>query len=377
MNATMEITAVNSRKTNTRAFNPSRLTRIKIRSVILQHAIAWVIYIVYSFLLNLITNPDEHFLDIVFANLLSIWTFYAGYFCLNIAFLDKKPLKAFLLWICGLIVLFGLRYIYAFVLLDLIGLKPYTTDTVRLIIRDSILLYMRFFLYSVGFYYARKAILKERQLRVAEEEKFHLQEEKLRLEKMHIQSEYAFLRSQINPHFLQNTLNFFYSKSMNVSRQLSDGILLLAEIMRYALATDEVGDGKVLLSKEIEHLKNIIKISQLRFSGGLYINFSIDGPMEGIRIIPFVLISLAENTFKHGELLEEDNPVTITLKIDAEQQRLLFDTCNKKTTGPKELSSGIGLVNIRKRLEWMYGHNFSFTIKEEGDIYKTHLEIKY
>jgi len=352
-------------------------TRIKVKSVVVQHVIAWVIYIVYSYLTNLIANPDEHFLDIVFANLLSIWTFYAGYFSLQIAFFRKQPLKAILVWLAGLVVLFGLRYIYAFVLLDLIGLKPYTTDKVRIVIRDSIILYMRFFLYSIGFYYARKAVLKERQLRIAEEEKYHLQEEKLRLEKVNLQGEYAFLRSQINPHFLQNTLNFFYSKSMNVSKQLSDGILLLAEIMRYALATDETGDGKVLLSKEIEHLKNIIKINQLRFSGSLYINFSIEGKMDGIKIIPFVLISLAENTFKHGELMDEESPVTIELKIDNDRECLVFYTCNKKTTGPKELSSGIGLVNIRKRLEWMYGNNFTFSTTEEQDIYKTRLELKY
>lgn len=350
---------------------------LKVKSVILQHAIAWVLYIIYSYLTNLIANRDEHFLDIVFANLLSIWIFYAGYFSLRIAFFRKQPLKAVLVWIAGLVVLFGLRYIYAFFLLDLIGLKPYTTDKVRIIIRDSIILYMRFFLYSIGFYFAQKAVLKERQLRVAEEEKYLLQEEKLRLEKMNLQGEYAFLRSQINPHFLQNTLNFFYSKSMNISKQLSDGILLLAEIMRYALATDETGDGKVLLSKEVEHLKNIIKINQLRFSGSLYINFSIEGKMDGIKIIPFVLISLAENTFKHGELMEEENPVTIELKIDASRECLVFYTCNKKTTGPKELSSGIGLVNIRKRLEWMYGNNFTFKITEEEDIYKTYLELKY
>jgi sensor histidine kinase YesM len=373
----MEIAAVNSQKAYNRYSNPLKWPRIKVKSVILQHVIAWVLYIVYSYLTNLIANPNENFLDIVFANTLSIWTFYAGYFSLRIAFFRKQPLKAILVWIFGLVVLFGLRYIYAFVLLDLIGLKPYTTDKMRLIIRDSIILYMRFFLYSVGFYFAQKAVLKERQLRVAEEEKYLLQEEKLRLEKVNLQGEYAFLRSQINPHFLQNTLNFFYSKSMNVSKQLSEGILVLAEIMRYALAADETGDGKVLLSKEIEHLKNIIRINQLRFSGSLYINFSIEGNMDGIKIIPFVLISLAENTFKHGELMEEENPVTIGLKIDAVRECLTFYTCNKKKTGPKELSSGIGLLNIRKRLEWMYGGNFTFKTTEEEDIYKTYLELKY
>lgn len=373
----MDISGSGKRKKPVQYFNPSTWPRIKIRSVVWKHVIGWCLYIVYVFLGNLLVDPNEKFLDIVFANLLSIWAFYAGYFSLHVAFFNKQPVKGTLLWIAGFTVFCVLRYIYAFVLLDLIGLEPYTTDKTQILIRDSIFLYTRFFLYSIGFYYARKAVLKERQLRAAEEEKHRLEEETLRLEKMNLQTEYAFLRSQINPHFLQNTLNFFYSKSMHVAQQLSDGILLLAEIMRYAQVADESGDGKVLLSREVEHLKNIIKISQLRFSDSLYINFNLKGNTDGIKLIPFVLISLAENTLKHGELREADSPAAIDLKIDEVQKRLYFLTSNKKSTGPKEPSSGIGLANIRKRLELMYGDNFVLEITEEGELYKTYLELKY
>ncbi|KAA2240186.1 hypothetical protein F0L74_28890 [Chitinophaga agrisoli] len=347
-----------------------RITPMKVKSVMLQHILAWCIFILYTYLTNLLVNLHENFLDVVFANLLSIWSFYAGYFSLKMVFVKKRPLSGICCWLTGLLFLFLLRYMYAFHLLALLDIKPYTTDKGKVIIRDSIFLYMRFLLYSVGFYYARKAVLKERQLRLAEEER-------MRLEKLNLQSEYAFLRSQINPHFLQNTLNFFYSKSMSVSKQLSDGILLLAEIMRYAQVTDDSSDGKVLLTKEVEHLKNIIKISQMRFSSSLYIQLAITGDITSIRVIPFVLISLAENALKHGELREEMHPVLISLKVDTDRETLYFETSNKKHTGPRELSSGIGLVNIRKRLEWMYGDKFTFLVQDEPEFYNTYLELKY
>jgi sensor histidine kinase YesM len=337
--------------------------------------IAWCIYIFYGYLANLIVNPNESFLDIIFANLLSIWSFYAGYYCLIVALIQKKPVTGIVLWLAGLIVLFVLRYIYAYFLLDLIGLKPYNSNKFQLIIRDSILLYIRFFLYAIGFYYARKSLLKERELRKTEEEKHYLQEEKLRLEKTNLMSEYAFLRSQINPHFLHNTLNFFYAKSLGYSKELSESILTLCEIMRYSIDGGEDDSGTALLNKEIEHLQNVMRINQLRFSNRLQVSLTVNGDTSGIRIIPLVMITLVENAFKHGELINKDHPVKIELLVDKESSTLKFSTFNKKKTGPKDLSHGIGMDNIRKRLNAAYGDRHTFRIKDEEEFYSADLFI--
>lgn len=201
-----------------------------------------------------------------------------------------------------------------------------------------------------------------------------LEQRTLRLEKEKMQADYLFLKAQINPHFLHNTLNFLYARSLPYSAELSEGILTLSEIMRYSLGNHEDGDGKVLLTQEIEHVHNVIRMQQLRFDNTLQVQFSPTGDMDGRRIIPFVLITLVENAFKHGDLKSIDHPVQIRLDV-CPDGRLHFVCINKKKTGPKELSTGIGLDNTRKRLELAYGENYSLYIKDQRDLFTVDLTI--
>ncbi len=200
-----------------------------------------------------------------------------------------------------------------------------------------------------------------------------LQEQKLLLEAQISQANFNFLKAQINPHFLHNTLNFLYSKSLPHSEELSEGILTLSDIMRYALSQGNQKDGKAPLKDEIEHVNNVIKISQLRFNNELEVNFEISGPVEGKMIIPFVLITLVENAFKHGDLKSKGHPADIWVNIQGD--RLYFYCRNKKKDGPKQLSTGIGIENIRKRLDLAYGENYKYTVKDEPGFYTVELII--
>ena len=201
-----------------------------------------------------------------------------------------------------------------------------------------------------------------------------LEQRTFQLEKEKMQADYLFLKAQINPHFLHNTLNFLYSRSLPYSSELSEGILTLSEIMRYSLDKTEGADGKVPLSKEIEHVHHVLKIQQLRFGNSLQIIFTIRGDPDGHRILPFVLITLVENAFKHGDLLSTENPVRLELDINPEGH-LHFFCSNRKKTGPKELSTGIGLDNTRKRLELAYGENYSLYIKDQRELFTVDLII--
>jgi sensor histidine kinase YesM len=201
-----------------------------------------------------------------------------------------------------------------------------------------------------------------------------LEQQKSQLEKEKMQANYLFLKAQINPHFLHNTLNFLYARSLPYSSELSEGILTLSEIMRYSLNKEEDEEGKVLLNREIEHVHNIIKIQQLRFGNALQVSFGIQGRTDNLRILPFILITLVENAFKHGELKNAEFPVRLELKID-DQQKLHFHCSNRKNTGPKELSTGIGLDNTRKRLELAYGERYSLYIKDQKEMYTVDLNI--
>ncbi|AXY77437.1 hypothetical protein D3H65_27165 [Paraflavitalea soli] len=200
-----------------------------------------------------------------------------------------------------------------------------------------------------------------------------LEEEKLQLEIEKSNANLNFLKAQINPHFLHNTLNFLYAKSLPYSTELSEGILTLSDIMRYALSEQNIKAGKAALKDEIEHVRNVIRIHQLRFSNNLLVNFEVNGVVNGITIIPFVLITIVENAFKHGDLKSTQYPIDIKLTI--EHNNLQFFCRNKKKTGPKELSTGIGLDNIKKRLDLAYKDQYSLLIKDEHDLYTTQLTI--
>jgi len=210
-------------------------------------------------------------------------------------------------------------------------------------------------------------------LREGQKQRKILEAQKLQLEVEKTQANFNFLKAQINPHFLHNTLNFLYAKSLPYSPELSEGILTLSDIMRYALGQGNEKDGKAPLKDEIEHVQNVIKISQLRFSNKLNVNFEVTGVVNGAMIIPFVLITLVENAFKHGDLKNMEAPIDIKLNVTG--NKLYFYCRNKKKSGPKELSTGIGLANIRNRLDLAYGNNYNFVVKEEPEFYTTELTI--
>jgi sensor histidine kinase YesM len=210
-------------------------------------------------------------------------------------------------------------------------------------------------------------------LREALKQKRILEAQKLLLEAQISQANFNFLKAQINPHFLHNTLNFLYAKSLPYSEELSEGILTLSDIMRYALSQGNQKDGKALLKDEIEHVHNVIRINQLRYSNQLKVNVEMSGNINGAMIIPFVLITLVENAFKHGDLKNQEYPIEI--KVQVEGRRFYFYCRNKKRSGPKQLSTGIGLENIRSRLVLSYGDQFKFTVKDEQEFYTTELTI--
>ena len=242
--------------------------------------------------------------------------------------------------------------------------KQITTAVLIFSFTISTIFYMAFALLIPYFTYLRD---EKKQQKILEEQKMQLEVEKS-------QANFNFLKAQINPHFLHNTLNFLYSKSLPYSPELSEGILTLSDIMRYALSEGNAKDGKAPLKDEIEHVRNVVKIQQLRFSNTLNVQLEVSGVMNGAQIIPFVLITLVENAFKHGDLKDTSSPIIV--KVNVENNQLYFYCFNKKKLGPKELSTGIGLDNIKKRLDLAYGNNYTFNIKDQDGYYTTELIIK-
>ncbi|TMI71192.1 MAG: hypothetical protein E6H09_13875 [Bacteroidetes bacterium] len=245
-------------------------------------------------------------------------------------------------------------------------LLDYKYDSIVKVYRSTLLSFIPYIIISIFLPYLTyvRESLKQRRI---------LEAQKLQLEAQISQANFNFLKAQINPHFLHNTLNFLYSKALPHSPDLSEGILILSDIMRYALSKGNQKDGKALIADEIEHMNNVIKISQLRYSNTLKVNFETTGEIEGKLIIPFVLITLVENALMHGELKDEQHPLNI--KLDVKGNELSFICRNKKRIGPKHPSTGLGLENIKRRLELAYGTKYKFKIMDEAEFYTAELNI--
>jgi two-component system, LytTR family, sensor kinase len=200
------------------------------------------------------------------------------------------------------------------------------------------------------------------------------QQEKVRkeLENQKLQTELSYLKMQVNPHFLFNALNNIYSLAViEDSKMTGNSILKLSDLLRYMLYEKEDTESKVSLDREIDHINSYIDLEKLRHLGQMYVNFSIEGDVNGKRIVPLLLFPLLENAFKHGILTEKDKPVSIDLKIT--DRHLEFAISNFKNNYQKDTVGGIGLQNVKKRLDLIYGEAYKFDIDQGEDRFTVNL----
>ena len=195
-----------------------------------------------------------------------------------------------------------------------------------------------------------------------------LERERFKQESLH--AELNFLKSQINPHFLYNTLNYIYVKGLAHSEELADSIHKVSEIMRYSLreATEFV-----FIEEELTYLRDFISLHQLRNKNQLNIEFTVAGPTKQKTIIPFILISLVENAFKHGDLVNKNLPLII--KLFCNMNEIRFFMKNKKNDKPLIDSTHIGLANIQRRLDLSYPSSHDFKIEQDDDSFTCWLII--
>jgi sensor histidine kinase YesM len=186
------------------------------------------------------------------------------------------------------------------------------------------------------------------------------------------QAELNLLKSQVQPHFLFNTLNNIYYEAYKVDRHTARLIERLADIMRYFV--DESPKNDVLLTTEVAFIENYLELEKIRIPHGVLIDFRKSLKPEQ-RIPPMLLMTFVENIFKHGiDKSSMENVVTISLI--QQDGYLLFNTRNRIFEPPvSEQSTGFGIINLTKRLNMLYGANFELSIDREGDIYNAFLKI--
>lgn len=189
------------------------------------------------------------------------------------------------------------------------------------------------------------------------------------------QTELAFLKSQINPHFLFNSLNTIYGLALTKDDLTEDAIVLLSDLMRYMLY--ESDEEQMPLSKEIEFLEKYVALQKMRLSGkkNITVQISVEGPVEQVKLEPLLLIPFVENAFKHGISYREPSWVRICLSVDQQQVAFAVENSRHNHMKPKE-SSGIGLTNTTQRLEMLYPDRHRLQLAENEETYSASLTLQ-
>jgi two-component system LytT family sensor kinase len=202
--------------------------------------------------------------------------------------------------------------------------------------------------------------------------------EKVRKERENenLKTELSFLRSQVSPHFIFNILNNMVALARKKSDMLEPSLIELSKLMRYMLYEND--DERVSLAREVEYLKSYIALQLLRFGDDVTIMFNPPDDINAYYLEPMLLAPFVENAFKHGVGMVEDPQITITLAVDEATGWLDFKVMN--TIAPpqhtKDKSSGIGLVNVRRRLELLYKEDYNLDIMQNDNVFIANLKIK-
>ena len=341
---------------------------MKRKGILLIHFFFWF-YIINQALFPLYTGQYEaiwHFSnkyikDVIISTLLNMVSFYAIYFSFPVLMKFKqKMITVIIAGIAILVLLTAFRTPLEILFWKIQGntfdAEPafrwvYAWNNLRLVIITGIYaVLIRFMIKSFESQKQKNELINQRQA-----------------------SELALLRSQVNPHFLFNTLNNIYSLVYKKSDKAPEAVMKLSSVMRYMFF--DASADKVPLVKEIDYLKSFIELQKLRISHPDFVSLQIEGNPDGHQIAPMLLISFVENAFKHSSKLHQPG---IIIRLMANKEGIKFSVVNylKKTKlTVSDTSGGIGLSNIRRRLQLTYPDRHKLEIVQDGEQYSVNLEI--
>lgn len=327
---------------------------------ILFHIALWGIWLY----LTLINTTDEQYFDKFVLMVVLILSTHIPLFIFNTEWLIpkvflKKGTTAYIGSLLLAIVVFAfLHYFFLHIVTDLLGmvhtkaLKP-VKGVIALVLVAAI---------STGYGLLQFIVQQEQ-----------VQQEK---QKERLQSELSFLRSQISPHFIFNILNSIVYLIRTQSALAETITIKLSELMRYMLYESE--NEHIRLEKEISYVETYIDLQKIRFEDDVAIRYSKEGSPGHRLIEPMLLIPFVENAFKHGTALVRDPEIEVRLNM--EQDHLRFKVRNKissETADNKDSSSGIGLRNVRRRLELLYPNKHQLHIAQDGGWFTAKLYIYF
>jgi len=203
---------------------------------------------------------------------------------------------------------------------------------------------------------------------------FRSSDDRKRLEKLereNLAQQLEYLRYQINPHFFMNTLNNIHALVDINPEQAKDTILELSKMMRFVLY--EGNKQGVPLSRELDFIRHYVTLMQLRYTNKVKITLDLPQSTSDRQIPPLILITFIENAFKHG--ISYQHPSFIEVSVSEHDDAMHFTCRNSKGEKPNEEKGGVGLANIRKRLNLLYGRDYALRIKNDADSYSVELSL--
>ena len=201
-----------------------------------------------------------------------------------------------------------------------------------------------------------------------------LNEHLKQIQKEKLIAEVSYLKAQINPHFLFNTLNSLYALALRKSDEAPEAILKLSGMMRYVVS--ESNNTQVLLKKELDYLRDYIALQKLRLSKEVKLQVSITGSPNNLQIAPLILITYIENAFKYGINPDEDSEINI--HIEAKEHGIVLNVSNRIVVDKKLIPaiSEEGHKNTRQRLDHLYPSKYTLQLDDDGKIYRVKLYIE-
>jgi two-component system LytT family sensor kinase len=334
------------------------------------HVLAWAVYFVYVVLGSLLLRNTGWYNDKL-SLAQNVWlnaSFQVAriatfYFCYLLVFprllrMGRLPLLALGL-LAALLVFMAVRHgLEEVVYPALLGFDNYDADeSIRQFLIDGLYNTIPTLVLASALWTGEEALRRERE------------NQQLAADKR--AAELAFLKTQLNPHFLYNTLNMLYSLAYGVDKRLAGGLLKLSELMRYMLR--DTPDGLVDLGEEVAYLDNFLDLYRLRYPGRLHAELTVAGDPTGHRVAPLLLIPFVENAFKHGVLDDPATPVRLNLVLTSGSVE--FTVENQRHEYLTDSGSGIGLANLRRRLELLYPGQYAWHVGPTGQQFRAQLRL--
>jgi two-component system, LytTR family, sensor kinase len=337
--------------------------------IFILHVIFWIVFAFIPIIPVFFYKepiPAFRIVNLITVNLCDILNFYTFYFLLIPIFIKLRKILVSVAGSLIFVILFTVLRVYALQIAHHItGVIPpnekYFIEFHNIPVLAELASYSILF---TGFSFLIYLVI----------DRFSAQKQKSELMVQNKASELLLLRSQLNPHFLFNTLNNIYSLVNKKDDSAPDAITRLSDILRYVLY--EANSDRVNLAKEIEYLKSYIELQKLRTAEKDFVEFTVKGDVSSAEIAPMLLIPFIENAFKHGTKKNMSPGIKIEIVVDDFISFRISNHINPNQSVNKDKIGGVGLNNVVRRLDLLYPGRHLIEIYQHEDLFRVELSLK-